>query len=356
MAEKDNKTEDPTPKRLRDAKKKGQVAKSADLNSATSLFVFTILLGVIGNYILSRGISFFKRYFVISYSQDINFRTSNIIFTKASIEYILTFLPVAIIAMILGVIINISQVGFIFTTETLKPDIKKLNPIQGFKNIFSKKSMFALVKNILKLILVFYLSYKNLSNSIGSIINSTRLGTENLFPFFINFIKSFSLNIAVIMFMLALVDFVFEKREFKNNLKMTKQEIIDEYKEMEGDPQIKGQRRQRQRELAMGRMLESVKESTVVVANPTHIAIALRYDEKKDRAPIILAKGAGHIAKKIKEKARECKVPIIENKPVARKMYKELEVGDYINEELYQVVAEILIMVYEMEKKNKGKI
>lgn len=356
MSEKDNKTEDPTPKRLRDAKKKGQVAKSSDLNSASSLFVFTLLLGVIGNYLLKKSLEFIKSFLLIDYKININIDSAKLIFTQGAIRFFVIIIPIALVSMVLGIIINIIQVGFLFTKEPLKPDFKKLNPIQGFKNIFSKKSLFTLVKNLLKLFLVFYLSFKNLSSSVGRIINSGNVGTEKLFFYFIDFIKDLSINIAIIMFILAIVDYVFERKEHRKNLKMSKQEIIDEFKEMEGDPQVKGQRRQRQRELAMGRMMQDLETSTVVVTNPTHIAVGIRYDDKIDSSPIITAKGAGAIAEKIKEIAREKEIPIIENKPLARLLYKDIEIGNEIPEKLYQAVAEILVIVYKIQQDKKGKI
>lgn len=356
MSDKDNKTEDPTPKKLSDARKKGQVAKSGDLNSSASLVVFTLLLGTIGNILIENAFIFMKRFLSLDYNINLNLRSAKVIFTQGAINYVLMFLPAAMIAIVLGVIVNLAQTGFMFTTESLKPDFKKLNPIEGFKNIFSKKAMFTLIKNLIKLSLVFYLSYKNLSKSVGRVLNAGNIGTEKLFFYFIDFIMDLSINIAVIMFILGVIDYVFEKYQHKKNLRMSKQEIIDEYKEMEGDPQIKGQRRQRQRELSMGRMMQDVTESTVIVTNPTHIAVGIRYNKDVDDAPIVTAKGAGLIAEKIKEVAKAEKIPVMENKPLARAIYKNIEIGSEVPEEFYQTIAEILVLVYDLEKKQKGKI
>lgn len=170
------------------------------------------------------------------------------------------------------------------------------------------------------------------------------------------FIKDLSLNIAVIMLILGIIDYVFERREYKKNLRMSKQEIKDEFKEMEGSPEIKAARQQRQRQIAMGRMMSSIKDGTVVVTNPTHIAVVIRYDSNIDEAPIVVAKGGvGYIAEKIKEVAKENDIPIMENKPpLARTMYKEVEIGgDYVPVELYKAIAEILALVYEMEEKKQ---
>lgn len=356
MEDKENKTEEATPKRLRDAKKKGQVAKSGDLISAVSLFIFTILTGVLGQYVFTNGLKLLKNSLSIDYGINLSFTNLRPILINSVIQYFILFAPIAIIAMILGIIINLVQTGFIFTTEPLKPDFKRLNPIEGFKNIFSKKSMFTLGKNMAKLVLVFYMTYRNLSKSIVKLINSGDIGSSKLFYFFIDFIKDLSLNIAFVMLMLGIVDYVFERREYKKNLRMSKQELKDEYKEMEGNPEVKAARQQRQRQIAMGRMMTSIEDSTVVVTNPTHIAVVLKYDSEVDQAPKVVAKGAGHIAEKIKEIAREHDIPIMENKPLARAMYKKVEIGDYLPVELYKAVAEILAMVYEMKRKNKGKI
>lgn len=354
MADKESKTEDASPKRLRDAKKKGQVAKSADLNSAISFFVFTLLIGVLGTYVFQNTYIYLKNALNVNRYRDIFF--SNKIFVDSIGQYTILLFPFAAIAVFMGIVVNLLQTGFLFTTHPLKPDFKKLNPIEGFKNIFSSKSLFTLFKNLAKLSLVFFMTYKNLSSSIKLIINSGNIGTGKLFNFFLDLLKSLSFNIAIVMLGIALVDWIFQRREYKKNLKMSKQEIKDEYKEMEGSPEIKQARQRRQREIAMGRMMQDIPDSDVVITNPTHIAIALRYDKDKDMAPVVRAKGVDHVAKKIKGVAKENKIPIIENKPLARAMYKKAEIGEYVPVELYKAIAEILVMVKEIEKKNRGKI
>lgn len=356
MSDKENKTEDPTPKRLRDAKKKGQVAKSGDLNGAVSLLVFTIFFTYIGKYMFINGMSIMKRFLSVDYGKEMSLSRVSQLGMQSILHFLLAMLPIAILAMVVGVISNLVQTGFMFSGEVLKPNFSKLNPIEGFKNIFSKKALFTLAKNLLKLILVFYLFSSNLRKSMHKLLNSGNIGTERLFFFFIEFVRDLTFSIVIIMFGLGIVDFVFEKYQHKKNLRMSKQELKDEYKEMEGDPQLKSARQQRQRELSMGRMISNVGDATVVVTNPTRLAIAVRYDSEKDSAPIVLAKGAGHIAKKIREEAKDKEVPIIENKPLARAMYKDLEIGDNIPAELYQAMAEVLVLVYELEERKKGRI
>lgn len=358
MSDKDGKTEDATPKKMEDARKKGQVAKSQDLNAGVSLLVFTLALGAIGNYLFKNLYQFMQN----SLSREFQLELTEPYLRGLAINSIFTyfslFFPVAGIAIVIGIVVNLVQTGFLYTTDTLKPDIKKLNPIQGFKNIFSKKSMITLGKNLLKLILVFYMTYNNLSKNVNKILSSGEIGFENLFFFFLAFLKEITLNIVVVMFVLGVLDFFIQKKDHKKNLMMSKDEIKEEYKQMEGSQEIKSARRQRQREMSMGRMMTGVEESTVVVTNPTHIAVAIRYDTEQDESPILMAKGAEHIAEKIREKARDFEIPIIENKGVARTLYSDVEVGENIPADLYQAIAEILVIVYEMEenKNKKGKI
>lgn len=356
MDDKASKTEDATPKKLQDSKKKGQVAKSGDLNGAGSLYVFTIFFITLANHLFKNTYNYIERSLERVPKENITEAFLRNIFLEDLIDAMIILLPFFGIAILVGILTNMVQIGFIFTGEPLKPDIKKLNPIEGFKKIFSKKSLLTLVKNLLKLVLVFYLTYRTLSTEFIKILNSGDIGTEKLFPFFIDFIKTVATDIAVIMFLLGIMDYVLERQEWKKNLRMSKQDIKDEYKQMEGDPEIKGKRQQRQRELSMGRMMDDMVDSTVVITNPTHLAVVLKYETGVDKAPIVTAKGGDHLAKKIREKAKELKIPIIENKALARSMYKQVEIGDSVPMELYQAIAEVLALVYDMERKNKGKI
>lgn len=356
MDDKASKTEDATPKKLQDAKKKGQVAKSGDLNGAGGFFVFTILFAGLGNYLFQNTYTYVRSSLTRVPNLDITEAFLRNILLDDIIQAFIILLPFFAVAIVVGIVANLIQTGFIFTVEPLKPNFKKLNPIEGFKNMFSKKKLLTLIKNLLKLVLVFYLTYKTLSTEFVKILNTGNIGTEKLFPFFIEFIKTVSIDIAIIMLLLGMMDFVLERQEWKKNLKMSKQDIKDEYKQMEGDPHIKGKRKQRQREISMGRMMEDMKDSTVVITNPTHLAIVLRYDTAIDKAPVITAKGADELAKRIREKAKELKIPIIENKPLARTMYKQVDIGETVPMELYQAIAEVLALVYDMERKNKGKI
>ncbi|TJX66256.1 flagellar biosynthesis protein FlhB [Soehngenia saccharolytica] len=355
MADKESKTEEATPKRLKDAKKKGQVARSSELAPAVSLIVFAMTASFLAMSLFRNSILFVQSSLREDFGREIT--TSNIsTFLPNLIDLLILILPYLIIGLVVGVAVNIVQTGLLFTTKPLKPDFNRINPISGFKNIFSKKAVFSLAKNVVKLILVIFLAYNYLSNAFKKILNAGSIGTEKLFPFIMQFVVDLVINIGIIMLGIAIVDYIFQKRDYKKNLKMTMQEIKDEYKEMEGNPQIKQARSQKQRQIALSRMMSAIEKSNVVITNPTHIAVAIKYDEKEDNAPVVVAKGVDFLAQKIKEKARENKIPIIENKELARAIYKDAEVGDYIPVELYKLVAEVLAYVYDLEKKKKGRI
>lgn len=356
MADKETRTEEATPKKLKDAKKKGQVAKSADLSSAVSLFMFTLLIGALGQYMMTNSLMFLKKSLTVNYGAPLSGANVGTMLINSLMQFALFLMPFAVISIIIGIVVNLTQIGFLFTVQPLKPDFKKLNPIEGFKNIFSQKSMFNLVKNLLKLTMVFYMSYINIKQSVNQILNSGNIGSEKLFFFFMDLLKTLSMNIAIVMLGLAVVDYIFQKREYKKNLKMSKQEIKDEYKQMEGNPQMKAARQQRQREISMRKMMSSIPTSTVVITNPTHFAVVLRYDTGKDQAPLVTAKGADYMAQKIKEIAKENNIPIMENKELARAMYKKVEIGDYVPVELYKAIAEVLALVYQMNGKKRFKV
>lgn len=356
MSDKHSKTEAPSSKRISDARKKGQIPRSNELVPAISLLVFAMMAGGLGDYLFRNTFNFLKNSLNTNYSVAINNNYIRTLFINNFLKAASIILPFAAIAMTLGIVINLVQTGFMLTSDPLKPDLKKINPIEGFKNIFSKKVIFNLLKNLLKLSLVFYLAIDNISQFFNQVLNSGNIGTEKLFGFMAGFAKTLIIDIASIMLILAFLDYIFQKREFKKNLMMTKQEVKDEYKEMEGNPQIKSARQQKQRQMAMMRMMSDVPTATVIVTNPTHIAIALRYDTEKDMAPVVVAKGVDAVANRIKEVAKENKVPIIENKPLARAMFKQVEIGDSVPAELYKAVAEIIALVYQLEVKNKGKI
>ncbi|HSL85823.1 MAG TPA: EscU/YscU/HrcU family type III secretion system export apparatus switch protein, partial [Bacteroidales bacterium] len=311
------------------------------------------MLGVLGDYLLKNS----REFMTLALSQNVGkgLTETNVggILYHNAMKVLLIFFPFGLIAVFIGVLTNVIQVGFLFTLEPLKPDFKRLNPIEGMKNIFSKKALFNMFKSIMKLLIVTYLTYTGIQKVMIPIRNLGGVGLEKLFGFFMDTVRTLSISIASLMIILGIIDFVFQRKEFRKNLMMTKQEIKDEYKQMEGDPKIKAKRQQRQREMSMGRTMQSVEASTVIITNPTHIAIALRYEQGKDEAPVVMAKGLDYMAMKMREKAKEMDIPIIENKPLARSMYYKVEPGSSVPVEMYQAVAEILALVFTMNRKKR---
>lgn len=356
MGEQDGKTEKPTPKRLSDAKKKGQIPKSQDLSSAISFAIFAFLLTQILTYTLEYSYVFFRNYFAAGFSVS-NLEND---LSALGINVILFFLilvgPALLLAFASGYIGNLIQVGFVFISESLKPSFDKMNPVSNLKNIFGKQALFGLLKNIVKMGAVIYIVYASVEEMIFPILNLSNVGTERIFYIVIELAREVGLNISIFLVAVGIADYAFQRYQHNNQLKMSKQEIIDEYKEMEGDPQIKQQRKQRHQEMISGN-IRDVAEATVVITNPTHLAIAVRYNrDEADEVPIILVKGADLMAEKIKELAKEADVPMVENVPVARHLYKHADAGDPIPVDMYQAVAEILALIFQLEESKKHKI
>lgn len=360
-SDKDGKTEKASPKKIKDARKKGEVAKSTELTSAVSFAAFAMMTSALGLYVFEKSFAYLKGFLATGLTMGSDVGTEGLRNNLASIgvQSIITLFtlsgPFLLIAFFVSLFAAGLQTRFLISKEPIKMSLKKINPVSGLKNMFSKKALFTMLKTILKLTLVFYVTMGALSDSFSVIINLGKLGTEKIFFIILELVKSVGTNLAVLLVVLGIVDFVYEKYEFSTKMKMTKQEVKDEYKESEGDPQIKSQRKQRHRQMMNGN-IKDVESAAVIITNPTHLAIAIRYDREKDEVPIVLVKGADLMAQKIRERAGECDVPIIENKPIARNLYKNIQVGQGIPADLYQAVAEILALVYQMEEMKKYKI
>lgn len=345
-----DKTEEPTQKRKEDAKKKGQVAKSREFISAITLIGIAILSVSFSRY----GINTLEEFLTRSIN---NIGRTNItqgditdICIYSFIQFSKVTLPVFATVMILGVIANIAQTGFIHTNETLKPKLSRLNPIEGFKRMFSGRAFMELLKSCASIIIIGYVSYNFLKGEMMRVIKASDMGINSIAAVSMDIIQSEIVKISIVVLTLGIADLIYQKRAYKKDLMMTKQEIKEEYKQMEGDPAIKSKIRQKQREMASRRMMHEVPTASVVITNPTHLAVALRYEQGVDGAPKLVAKGADNIAKNIKKIAAENDIPIIENKPVARMIYQRVEIDEDIPVEMYQAVAEILAMVYSLKK------
>lgn len=355
MSEKDGKTEKPTPKKLKDARKRGEIAKSQEFNSAFTYIMFLMFAIALSTHALQYGYVYLKRELAVDYDVGGLENNLNDIGMKAILSIFILAGPFLGIAFIGALIANIIQTGLLFSTEALKFKMSRLNPVSGLKNMFSKKALFTLIKNILKMILIGYVCYISFEKSGYYIINSAAVGTEKLYFLILELVKDISTNLAILLFLLGMVDFIYQKYDYKKNLNMTKQEIKDEYKESEGDPYIKSLRRQKYKQFSK-QMLKDVESATVIITNPTHLAIAVRYDTERDQVPVVVAKGADYVAEKIREAASKNNIPIMENKPVARAMYRSVEVGQPIPLDFYEAIAEMIALIYQINESNKRKI
>ena len=243
------------------------------------------------------------------------------------------------------------QVKWKVTLKPLQPKPNKINPISGFKRMFSKDKIFELIKAVVKVGILFYVVYQALKDEWGMIVNIYQLDIWSAVSLIVSTVLNIAFQITAVFFVIAFADWMYQKRKFNNDMKMTKQEVKDEYKNTEGNPQIKGQIRRKMQEASRRRMMQELPEADVVITNPTHLAVALKYDKEVAEAPIVVAKGADYLAGRIREVAKENKIEIVENKPLARMLYHNVELGEQIPPELYQMVAEILAYVYGLQGK-----
>jgi len=345
------KTEKATPKKREDERKKGRVAKSQDVNTALILFFSFILLAVLGSYLKENMLNLYE----ITFTSYIHWEISNETIMKLIKEVLIMFAmivaPIMAIAAIIAIAANLLQVGFLFTTEPLKFDLKKIDPIQGAKRVFSIRALVELLKSFFKIIFVGTITFSTIWIYKDEMMMLALKAPENAVSFFgrVTIIMGIAATIALLF--LSILDYMYQKYDFEKNIRMSKQDIKDEHKNIEGDPLIKSRLREKQRQIAMQRMMEEVPKADVVITNPTHYAIAIKYDETIASAPIVVAKGKDDIAQKIKEIAKNYDVMTIEDKPLARALYEKVDLNEVIPEEFYQAIAEILAYVYQLEKK-----
>ncbi len=350
------KTEEPTSKKLSDARKEGQVAKSQELGNSVSLIIAFLILKMFGLTIGRNFLELFRYIYGIIpdyvklVSGDIPKRDFSMLIFNVIIRMMVIMLPVFAATLLVGIVINIIQVKWQPTAKPLKPKFSKLNPLNGLKRLFSKDKLFELLKSVIKIALIGYVVYSYMSDRIGALLLMYDLSVNSAITFACATVVDIGLRISLIYLIVGIGDYIYQRHKFKEDMKMTKQEVKDEYKDSEGDPQIKGKIRQRMQEASRRRMMQAVPEADVVITNPTHYAVALKYDAMIADAPIVTAKGQDFLAQKIKEAAKDSDVEIVENKPLARMLYHNVEVGAKIPPELYQSVAEVLAFVYNLRE------
>lgn len=348
-----DKTEKPTAKKIRDARKKGNVAKSKEVVNVVTFLGIIFVFSILSDFIIRQLEELLSMFLTMDISNSLNEDMIQPIMLKTMLTLFMSFLPIGFIVMVLGVIGNIMQTGFLFSPEALKPKLDKLNPVTGFKNMFSKKALGTLFKSLAIIIFLGIIGFIFIKNNYYSIINIGNIYT----PYLIHAIRELIVNlfkvIMVGLVVIGVADYGYQLYTYNKDMKMTKQEVKEEFKQMEGDQLVKAKIKQKQRQIASQRMMEAVPTATVILTNPTHLSIALRYEKGVDSAPVVVAKGADLVAMKIREIAKEHDIPIIENKPLARLMFKEVEINQEIPVDMYQMVAEVLTQVYKIKSKKK---
>ncbi|WP_270647372.1 fused FliR family export protein/FlhB family type III secretion system protein [Paeniclostridium hominis] len=349
----DDKTEEPSSKKIKDARKSGNVAKSKEVVTTVTLLGVLMIIYSMSDFAISELKESIVKYLNIGFSNEFSFNIVGSLLMMMLTGFMKIIIPIGVIIILFSVIGNLMQSGFLMTGEPLKPKLSKLNPISGFKNMFSKKALGNLIKSIILVTILFKVGYSFMEKNFMGILKTGDIYLPYLMSTIITLIKSLIQSILLALLVISVLDFAYQKYTHKKGLKMTKQEVKEEYKQMEGNPEIKGKIKQKQREMSSRRMMEAVPSANVIVTNPTHISIAIKYEKGKDQAPIVVAKGADLVAFKIREIAKEHDIPIIENKPLARLMYKEVEIEQEIPEKVYQEVAEVLVAVYKIKNRYK---
>ena len=349
-----DKTEKATPKKLDDARKEGRVARSSDLINGFMLLLMFFVLKLFGGIMANLFIDSFVKYY--NKASDISMEVFDVkqavnLSNEIVIDIVIASLPVLIGSFVVALVGNIVQVGWKVTGKPLKPKLDRLNPIGGFKRMFSQEKVVELIKSILKVLAIALVAYNEVKDRWKFILNLYDFEFMQAVLNIFDIVLDVGIKISVIFVIIGLADFGYQKWKHLHDLRMSKQEVKDEMKQSEGDPQIKGQIRQKMREGARRRMMQDLPKADVVITNPTHFAVAVKYDKETAEAPYVLAKGADYVAANIKEIAKQNNIEIVENKPLARMLYYNVEIGDQIPPELYQMVAEVLAYVYSVKNK-----
>lgn len=348
------KTEPATPRKREQSREEGQSAKSQDLTAALIMITGLVCFLWFGATMWGAMVGLFDDS-IRHLSSDVfqGDRWLDGLIQKAGVVFFIGWLPMGALCALVAGGVMVYQVGFMITSKPLIPKPDRMNPISGLKKIISMRTIVEMIKGILKALLLLLILYHGMNKSKDMVMILMRvplnLGTKMI----MDNIWNLAMRMALMLLVLGLFDYLYQKWEFEKSIRMSKQDIKDEYKQMEGDPLIKRRIRQRQRELAKGRMMADVPNADVIITNPTHIAVALQYDQEKMSAPTVTAKGEGHLANKIKELAKEHKIPVMENKPLARALFAQVEVGESVPEDLYRAVAEVLAFVYRLRGDKK---
>jgi len=353
MPEQDgDKSQDATPHRRQEARKQGQVAKSQDLGSAVLLLLGTGCILMLGGAV----VDFFEHYTRRQLGGDGAWLTADLDFAMVQWNSTLSeiarvVLPIFVVLMLGAIFVNVAQIGFLFLPDKLSFDLSRLDPLKGLQRLFAMSNFVRLAFGIFKIIVIATVALVSLYGERDTLLGLSGMAMLPIAHFMIETLLWTAIKIGIALLILALLDYAFQRWKHEQDLKMTSQEVREEMKNLEGNPEIIARRRQVQRQLAMDRLSDAVPKADVVVTNPTELAIAIQYDPKTMAAPIVVAKGAGIIAKRIRQLALENGIPIVEKKPLAQALYREVEISHPIPENKYAAVAEVLAYVYQLQGK-----
>ncbi|MGJ9381425.1 flagellar biosynthesis protein FlhB [Salipaludibacillus neizhouensis] len=345
------KTEKASPKKRKEERNKGQVAKSADVNTAIILLVVFLFFGVIGTFVVDQLFAMarftFTDYLLLELSEE------NVVamFMEFTYQSTIVLAPIMLVTICAAIFSNYIQVGFLFAPEAIQVKLSKLDPIKGFKRIFSVRALVEFLKSMLKIFLVSLVTGGVLWIFMEDLLSLGLYSIEDGMILIIELVVLMGISVSVLLIFLSILDYMYQKYDHEKNIRMSKQDMKDEYKKTEGDPLIKGKIKEKQRQMAMSRMMQEVPKADVVITNPTHYAVALKYEDGKMEAPVVIAKGVDYIALKVINVAKNNEVITVENRPLARALYAQAEIGDQVPEDLFKAVAEVLAYVYRIEKK-----
>ena len=347
------KTEQATPKRREDTRKKGQVARSTELSSVAILAAGLLALAALGSYLLERLSNFMVDTLTNGIYAELD--SINILgyILGWSRDYAMMVAPVVFFLLVAALVVNYAQVGVLFTGQPLMPKANRLSPLTGVKRIFSARGLVELAKGLFKIAAVSYLTWLTIAAETDRMVAFMDMGIGQILLLSGNIVLTLAFRITLLLLVMAILDYAFQRFDYEKNLRMTRQEVKEELKQQEGDPLIRQRVRSLQREMSQRRMMDDIGSADVVVTNPTHVAVALQYDPETMPAPKVLAKGQRLVAQRIKELAREAGVPLVENKPLARALFKAVKIGDEIPEDLFKAVAQVLAFVFGL-KRRKG--
>lgn len=348
------KTEDATSKHLDDVREEGNVAKSKEVETAAMLLALFLCLRVMMGFIGNRLLGVFSQFYtMIPEIADSGLGNNEFsrLFVKGILNLLIPVLPFLLVGFVVAFFSTSLQFKFKVTKKPLEPKFSKMNPINGIKRMFSLNTLMELLKAVLKVSVISYLVYNVLMDHAKDLFLVYNLTVQQSIMLMYDIVLELGMKICIFFIFLAVADLIYQRWKYKQDNKMTKQEVKDEYKNQEGDPKVKGQQKQRMMQASQRRMMAAIPEADVVITNPTHFAVALSYESGKGAAPIVVAKGADFLAAKIKDVAKENHIDIVENKPLARMLYHNVELGAEIPPELYQAVAEVLAYVYQLHNK-----